>query len=337
MDLATAGRRTFDMLPPRTRRTIRTWTGRPGVRAVPLDRLDHELEQAGALFRTSEDDARRFLASIELEVPGDVPADPFSDAYRAWTWELYHAVSGRSTYTVDNEASPFEVAEALRRPYPYQTGSATVVGEDLAARGHVLQRLGSGGIGAEPPARIVEFGPGWGNLTMDLVQTGFEVTAVEVDERFCELLVARADGRGHLEVCREDMATFDPPRPFDVALFFESFHHCADHLALLGHLRRIVVPGGAVVFAGEPVQEMPYPWGPRTDGLSLWSMRTYGWLELGFTTQYFTQALARTGWTGRWYRRRREAPSAAICVARRADHRRSAQGGAADLARAGPG
>jgi len=80
-----------------------------------LDRLDHELEQAGALFGTSEDDARRFLASIELEVPGDVPVDPFSDAYRAWTWELYHAISGRSTYTVANEASPFEVAEALRK------------------------------------------------------------------------------------------------------------------------------------------------------------------------------------------------------------------------------
>jgi len=317
MDLATAGRRTFDMLPPRTRRTIRTWAGRPGVRAVPIDQLDAELERAAALFGTSEDDARHFLASIELEVPGDVPSDPFSDAYQAWTWELYRAVSGRPAYTVANEASPFEVAEALRRPYPYQTGSATVVGEDLAARGHVLQRLGSGGIGIEPPARIVELGPGWGNLTMDLVQTGFDVTAVEVDERFCELLEARADGRGHLEVCHADMAAFETTRPFDVALFFESFHHSADHLALLDRLMRIVTPEGAVLFAGEPIQEMPYPWGPRTDGLSLWSMRTYGWLELGFTPQYFAQALSRTGWEGRWYGRRR-APNAAVCVARRA-------------------
>lgn len=318
MDLASAGRSAFDLLPSRTRRTVRRWAGRPGIRSVPLAQIDHELEQAAALFQTSEDQARRFLASIELEAPAGVPEDPFSDAYRAWTWELYGAISGRSAYTVANEASPFAVAEALRRPYPYQTGSATVVGEDLAARGHVLQRLGSGGIGITPPARIVELGPGWGNLTMDLVQTGFDVTAVEVDERFCELLEARAAGRGHLEVCRTDMAVFEAARPFDVALFFESFHHCADHLALLERLDRIVAPGGAVVFAGEPVQEMPYPWGPRTDGLSLWSMRTYGWLELGFTPQYFAQALTRTGWAWHWYRRHRQAPSAAVCVARRA-------------------
>jgi hypothetical protein len=46
------------------------------------------------------------------------------------------------------------------------------------------------------------------------------------------------------------------------------------------------------------VQRLGYPWGPRLDGLSVWSSRTYGWLELGFDTRYFDAALARTGWSG---------------------------------------
>jgi SAM-dependent methyltransferase len=91
---------------------------------------------------------------------------------------------------------------------------------------------------------------------------------------------------------------FTTDEPFDAAVFFESFHHCADHLALLDRLHRVVRPDGVVLFAAEPVQSLDYPWGPRLDGLSVWSSRTYGWLELGFDRRYFDAALARTGWAG---------------------------------------
>jgi SAM-dependent methyltransferase len=94
------------------------------------------------------------------------------------------------------------------------------------------------------------------------------------------------------------MLGFTTEEPFDAAVFFESFHHCADHLAMLRRLHRIVRPGGAVLFAAEPVQRLDYPWGPRLDGLSVWSSRTYGWLELGFDTRYFDRALDHTGWSG---------------------------------------
>ena len=95
------------------------------------------------------------------------------------------------------------------------------------------------------------------------------------------------------------MLGFTAEEPFDAAVFFESFHHCADHLAMLRRLHDIVRPGGAVLFASEPVQHLDYPWGPRLDGLSVWSSRTYGWLELGFDCAYFDRALAHTGWSGR--------------------------------------
>lgn len=59
----------------------------------------------------------------------------------------------------------------------------------------------------------------------------------------------------------------------------------------------IVAPGGAVLFAGEPISDsFPMPWGLRLDGESLWAIRRNGWLELGFSESYFIRALMRRGW-----------------------------------------
>ena len=115
---------------------------------------------------------------------------------------------------------------------------------------------------AREPLRVVEFGPGWGNLTGDLVATGLDVTAVELDEKFCQLIAHRCDGPGRVTVVQGDMLGFAADEPFDAAVFFESFHHCADHLAMLRRLHDIVRPGGAVLFAVRADPEAGLPVGP---------------------------------------------------------------------------
>jgi SAM-dependent methyltransferase len=314
--LRQGARDVFDALPAPARRAVRAALRRPGARIVPLARLDSELAVAAELFARSEDEARAFLGALALEPPHGWPADPFSAEYREWTWALYREISGRAVYELANEASPIDVPRAVARPFPYATGSPSVVGEDLEARGFILRCLAGPDARVVPPARVVEFGPGWGNLTIDLLATGYQVTAVEVDRRFCDLLEARRVPGGRLDVVHTDMLSFRPADPVDAAVFFECFHHCADHVALLERLHSIVEPDGCVLFAGEPVQEMPYPWGPRLDGLSLWSMRTYGWLELGFDPGYFRRALALTGWRSRRHRLARRRPKAEVIVAR---------------------
>lgn len=292
--------RAVDALPPGVRRQIRAWAGRPGPREIPLDALDDELARAGAGMGASPEDAQARLAEIVVALPSAPPPDPFSDAYREWTWDLYRRISGRAGYDTAHEASPFDLERALTRPFPYESGSLSLVGRDLVARGHVLAVLAQSlSEGAAAPRRVVEFGAGWGNLTADLVATGVDVTVVELDPKFCSLIGARCHGPGRLTVHQGDMLRFATDEPFDAAVFFESFHHCADHLALLRRLHDVVRPGGVVLFASEPVQRLGYPWGPRLDGLSVWSSRTYGWLELGFDARYFDAALARTGWSGR--------------------------------------
>lgn len=297
---ALAGR-AVDALPPGLSRQVRTLAGRPGPREVGLDALDAELARATELMATSPERAQALLGGFVVALPAPPPPDPFSASYRDWSWDLYRRISGRQTYDTAHEASPFDLERALICPFPYESGSLKMVGRDLVARGHLLDTLSKElpAVPASARPRVVEFGAGWGNLTADLVATGLDVTVVELDPKFCELIGERcAEGPGELTVRQGDMLAFATDQPFDAAVFYESFHHCADHLALLEGLHRVVRPGGVVLFAAEPVQRLAYPWGPRLDGLSVWSSRTYGWLELGFGVRYFEAALARTGWKG---------------------------------------
>ncbi|HXN61175.1 MAG TPA: hypothetical protein VN886_12060, partial [Acidimicrobiales bacterium] len=133
-----------DALPPGPRRRVRSALGRPGPREVPLAALDGELARATALMATKPDEAHALLGSLVLATPAAPPDDPFSDAYREWTWDLYRRISGREGYDTAHESSPFDLAAAVVRPFPYQSGSLALVGRDLVARGHVLHCLAQG-------------------------------------------------------------------------------------------------------------------------------------------------------------------------------------------------
>lgn len=83
----------------------------------------------------------------------------------------------------------------------------------------------------------------------------------------------------------------------DAILFFECFHHCSDHLRLIDAPYKAIKEDGKVYFAAEPItKDFPISWELRLDGESLWVIRKNGWLELGFTEQYFVQTLKKFGW-----------------------------------------
>ena len=151
---------------------------------------------------------------------------------------------------------------------------------------------------------------------MALATMGVDVTVVEIGEDFVEFLQRQTRHLDNVTIVHGDMLTFEADEPFDAALFFESFHHCADHQQMLRRLHDIVAPSGQVMFAAEPIDNFPFPWGLRLDGMSLWSTRRYGWLELGFETRYFVEALARNGWLSHSHRARAASPLAHVVVAR---------------------
>ncbi len=271
--------------------------------------LDWFFDRAATLFERSEDEARLFLNGIQLAAP-PMPVDPFSDAYKNAQWKLYEQVSGKERYDVENEHSDFDLDIAIKRPFPYSTGSSGLIGDQLIAYGFIIKTLG-----IKPGDRIVEFGAGWGNLSQQFALLGCDVTVVEIDPSFVKLIEASCRSKSPIRVLQGDMLTCDPGNDFDIAIFFESFHHCSDHLDMLRRLHNVIRPGGRVAFASEPIGALQYPWGLRLDGLSLWSTRKYGWLELGFTRDYFFEALRKTGWTAQRARSRTISPMADIVIA----------------------
>ncbi len=257
-----------------------------------IDAMLQECERAAAI---SDDALRAVFRTFHMVPPANIPEDPFSAEYRAFQMALYETIAGR-VYGHANERTSFDVDAAVSRPFPYTTSSSTTVGEHYMAIGFLVRVMS-----LPPGSRILEFGPGWGNLTIALAKMGHHVTAVDVEPRFCELIRSRAEREGlAIDVINADF--FWPglqERQFDAAVFFECFHHCDDHARLLKSLRPAIAPNGKLFFGAEPISaDFHAKWGLRLDGQSLWAIRKNGWLELGFQDDYFKSILERTGWTG---------------------------------------
>jgi ubiquinone/menaquinone biosynthesis C-methylase UbiE len=154
--------------------------------------------------------------------------------------------------------------------------------------------------------QVIEYGCGDAEILLHLARLGCDVTVVDIEQTYLDVVKEKA-ARLKVDltaICGSFSMPNDLP-PFDRAFFYQSFHHSLDHQDLLHRMHRILTPDGFIVFGPEPVIEIdgpwqhvvPYPWGPRLDGLSLRAMRNYGWMELGFQEPYFKALLERTGWS----------------------------------------
>jgi len=260
--------------------------------------LDRKIAECDAAERISDDAMRAVFAGFSMEVPADLPVDPFSEEYRLQQLELYKYIAG-DAYSPDKEVTRFDVDAALARPFPFTTSSTTTAGEYFMAIGFILKTM------ALPPgSRVLEFGAGWGFTSLWLAQLGHHVTVVDIEPCFCDLIARRAAREVvSIRVINDEFFWVEGKgshEQFDAVLFYECFHHCSDHMRLLHALRGVVGPGGRIFFGGEPiVADFPYPWGLRLDGCALWGIRKNGWMELGFRDDYFMQALAQAGWFAR--------------------------------------
>lgn len=259
--------------------------------------LDRKIMECDAAERVSDDAMRAVFGSFCMDPPAHLTTmDPFSVEYRRAQLALYEEITGRS-YSDGEEITKFDIRAALRRPFPFTTGSSATAGEYFMAIGFVLKTM------ALPPnSRILEFGPGWGFTSLWLAQLGHRVTVVDIEPCFCELIAQRAERENvSIEIVNGNFFwTESVDRTFDAVLFYDCFHHCDDHERLLRALVRIVAADGRIFFGAEPIiPDFPLPWGLRLDGWSLWGIRKNGWMELGFRDDYFAQILERTGWFGR--------------------------------------
>jgi 2-polyprenyl-3-methyl-5-hydroxy-6-metoxy-1,4-benzoquinol methylase len=259
-----------------------------------ISELEKKLVELEAAAAISDDALRAAFTTFSMDFSNDVPSDPYSEAYRRKQFEIYTFLAGKP-YSVANEVSHFNVQNCATSPFPFCTESCDTVGNQLISIGFLIKTLA-----LAPKSRILEFGPGWGNTTEFLARMGYEVTAVDIEQNFVDLINERAK-RNHLTInaIRDDFSYIESVRePYDAILFFECFHHASDHLRLIKAFAGALKPGGKVIFAAEPITDaFPLPWGIRLDGESLWAIRKHGWLELGFQEQYFRKTMKKSGWS----------------------------------------
>jgi 2-polyprenyl-3-methyl-5-hydroxy-6-metoxy-1,4-benzoquinol methylase len=260
-----------------------------------IEEIDEVFAEATRLASVSDAACRGLLESVRFEPDIALPSDPDSPEYRRVQMGLYELISGQSDYRPQvNELLDIDFDQLMARPHPYWSRNSQVVGQQLMAIGCMIRAMDmSGG------ESILEFGPGSGTSTLEFAKMGHPVTAVDLNPLYTRVVDARARQLGlTIDTVCSEMLAYEPGRRFDRIVFYECFHHCSDHLRLMGRLDGLLNPGGTVVFAGEPIDDaFPWPWGLRMDGISLWCIRTAGWLELGFQAKYFTRSMARHGWT----------------------------------------
>jgi FkbM family methyltransferase len=277
-------------------RIMATASSAPTVRLLSgLDQLDSVLKECDAACAISDDAMREVFKTFEFRLSDvDLPIDPFSPEYRTFQFELYKRISGRD-YKLENEFTPWLVTEqAIDRPFPYYTQSYRTVSDHILMLGLIIKVMA-----LKPGARIIEFGCGYGNTSINLARMGYEVTAVDIEPRYLEIIERQC--RWFTLPPRTVLGDFSIleklQEQFDAILFYESFHHCSDHQRMVASFEARLAPTGIVVFASEPIYEgNPMPWGLRLDGQSLWAIRRFGWLELGFKESYFRDLLGRSGW-----------------------------------------
>ena len=262
----------------------------------------HELDEFIMECRNAASQSDTALRSVfqnyRMEYQSVDRIDPFSDEYRKRQFDIYSLIA-RKDYSTMNEETVFDTEKAVHKPFPYLTENTTTAGNHFVAIGHLLKSMN-----LAEKSSIVEFGPGWGNTSLILAQLGYQLTVIDIEARFCELIQKRAKQINvPIEVINDNFFWAEKTeRKFDTVVFFESFHHCHDHIRLLKALQNIVSDQGQVIFAAEPIlPDFPIPWGIRLDGESLWAIRNAGWMELGYQEDYFRAALKKTGWRGQKY------------------------------------
>ena len=220
----------------------------------------------------------------------DQMLDPFGPDYAAAQLALYHELSGRSLDQVANEQTRFDLPLHVAAPNPYGP-------HDPAATAVHLQRLSRAIMVARPlmGARMLDMGCGWGLSSEFAAYLGLDVTGVDINPDFVSLVNQRAALRGFQ--VRAVNATFDdyvPEGTFDLILFYECLHHAVRPWEVIERLAPSLAPGGAMVLAGEPINDAWRHWGMRLDPLSIYCIRKFGWFESGWSLDFIKSVFART-------------------------------------------
>jgi 2-polyprenyl-3-methyl-5-hydroxy-6-metoxy-1,4-benzoquinol methylase len=229
--------------------------------------------------------------------------DPFSAEYAAQQQRLWSALAGVDRPyqpEVDEKEDPLQDVDAVRRPAYFvrrDPGALENAAEHIIATGMILKHCG-----LEPGDRALEYGAGFGQAALTLARLGVVVDTVDISAVFCRYVSEQADFFQVPLSAFEGRFGWNPrgTQLYDLILFYESFHHCADFQNVVQTIKRHLAPRGRVMLIGEPIHRgespsVPYPWGLRLNAEPVAQIRRFGWYELGFTEDFLVGLFCNAG------------------------------------------
>lgn len=230
----------------------------------------------------------RFQPKVEV----DVSLDPFSEAYFQQQLAVYSEIAGRELDQDTGEITPLDVGARVDAANPYGEDNIAFVSKHCRT---VLTALMVANV--RRGARILDLGAGWGLSSEMMAYCGAEVTAVDINPGFIDLINRRTERTGlPIRTVQGNFDTVEPGSGFDMAFFYECLHHAVRPLDTLKRVADFLGPKGRIVFAGEPVNTTWWPqWGMRLDAESVYVMRKHGWFESGWSADFICECLRRAG------------------------------------------
>lgn len=267
------------------------------TRKVTVREIAGLVREAVSIRNTGEVQFVEFLNEHTLEIFPPT-CSPHSHEYMAFWQGTHFSILGETYEARRHENFEFDLVQMTECPYPYNTREPSIIARQVRDWANVLEA-----IDLPQGSRILEMGAGWGNTSLLLAQSGFEVTVLDINPLYLDLITARCRRLGlKIETIEgEFLDIIKLDQQYDAILFYESFHHSLEHKQLLHMVKTRLTKTGKTYFAGEPIIEnAPYAWGLNPAGEALFQMHTHGWMELIFDERYFEELLDSLGFELSW-------------------------------------
>ncbi len=233
----------------------------------------------------------------------DDTLDPFSPRYLEQQLALYQEIAGRQLDQVAFEQAGVDVDERVAGANPWASDDPGFVVPHALA---VLQAVWLAKL--PPKAKVLDMGCGLGMSTELLEFIGAEVTSVDINPTFLEVVKQRAAKRQRaVNVVLGAFEDVDVVNigvkvganvgdGYDAVLFYECLHHAVRPWVVIEKLVKVLKPEGKIILSGEPVQRSWWKtWGLRLDPVSVYCIHKHGWFESGWSKEFLTACFTRAG------------------------------------------
>lgn len=260
---------------------------------VGPDTIDSFVRRVDELGGPSSEKAQAYWRNFHYAARAHVDQriDPYGNDYTDQQIALYREISGRDINQSENELTQFDLPTHVSAVNPYAHFEPTAMGLHISRLAKVLEYSG-----LSQNDHLIDMGCGWGMSSELFAYSGLRVTALDINPNFVELVRRRTERTGYrITPVQGSFEQIPGTEVFDGALFYESLHHAIRPWEALTAVAARLKPGGKLLLAGEPVNEMWRAWGIRTDALSVYCIRKFGWFESGWSPAFLRECIERCG------------------------------------------